>query len=239
MVAEKSDMTFSSGVRSSMNWMSSMNPISSMVSASSSTTCRTSFISMVPRLRWSMSRPGVATSISTPLSSASVCTFMPWPPYMVATRMSVCLPNSRMASVICMASSLVGASTRPCMVRSGFMSWSMETAYAAVLPDPVCAWPTTSLPVSSTGMAASCMGNGSSKPISSIAFSISWLTPSSSNFVILLYSCDDRIPLHAQPSFPKLGNGAGNINACCFLLGDGSQYLLYGELELWVRPGTR
>ena len=76
MVAEKRDMTFSSGARSSMNCMSSMNPMSSMVSASSSTRCLTLLSSMVPRLRWSMSLPGVATSISTPLSKASVCMFI-------------------------------------------------------------------------------------------------------------------------------------------------------------------
>ena len=113
MVAEKSDMVLSSGVRSSMNWMSSMNPMSNMVSASSSTTCRTSFSSTDPRLRWSMSLPGVATSISTPLFKASICTLIAWPPYIVATRMSVYLPNLRSSSVICMASSLVGATTNP------------------------------------------------------------------------------------------------------------------------------
>ena len=112
---------------------------------------------------------------------------------METTRMSVYLPNLRSSSVICMASSLVGARISPWMVRSGFMSCSMDTEYAAVLPDPVWACPTTSLPESSTGMAASCMGNVSSNSISSRAFRISSLIPNSLNFVIFhFFSCDDN-----------------------------------------------
>ena len=46
-------------------------------------------------------------------------------------------------------------------------------AKAAVLPEPVCDWPTTSLPGSSTGMAAAWMGAACSKPSLSMAFSSS------------------------------------------------------------------
>ena len=187
MVAEYSDMTLSSGARSSMNCMSSMNPMSSMVSASSRTMCVTSLRSTVPRFRWSISLPGVATSISTPSSSASICTPIPWPPYMVATLVSRYFENFLISSVICMASSLVGAMISPWMVRLGRISCSIESAKAAVLPEPVWAWPTTSLPVSSTGMTASCIGNASSNPISDIPLIMSSLRPSSLNFVIFSF----------------------------------------------------
>ena len=51
MVAEKSDMVFSSGVCSSIVFMSSMKPMSSMVSASSSTTWDILSSLMEPRSR--------------------------------------------------------------------------------------------------------------------------------------------------------------------------------------------
>ena len=51
MVAENRDIVFSSGVCSSIVFMSSMNPMSSMVSASSRTTCDTPSSLMDPRPR--------------------------------------------------------------------------------------------------------------------------------------------------------------------------------------------
>ena len=54
------------------------------------------------------------------------------------------------------------------------------------MPVPVWACPTTSLPVSRTGIAASCMGNALSKPRSLMASSSSCFIPSSSNCAIFL-----------------------------------------------------
>ena len=168
--------------------MSSMNPMSSIVSASSRTACVTPPSSIEPRFMWSMSLPGVATMTSTPLSSASSCTSMPCPPYIETARTSVYFANLRISSVICTASSLVGATISPCMPPPAFMSWSIDIEYAAVLPVPVCACPTTSLPVSRTGIAASCIGNVLAKPRSRIASSSSCFIPSSSNCAIVLHS---------------------------------------------------
>ena len=72
MVAENSDMVFSSGVCSSIVFMSSMKPMSSMVSASSSTTWVAPSSLTEPRLMWSMSLPGVATITSGFLRMASI-----------------------------------------------------------------------------------------------------------------------------------------------------------------------
>ena len=52
-------------------------------------------------------------------------------------------------------------------------------AKAAVLPEPVCDWPTMSTPESMTGMAAVWMGEASSYPIFSTARSNSGDKPSS------------------------------------------------------------
>ena len=103
-----------------------MNPMSSIVSASSRTTCVTAPRSIEPRFMWSMSLPGVATMTSTPLLSAFSCTSMPCPPYMDAARTSVYFANLRISSVICTASSLVGATISPCMSPPAFMACSID-----------------------------------------------------------------------------------------------------------------
>ena len=103
--------------------------------------------------------------------------------------MPVNLPNFLISSDICMASSRVGASTKPCMPRPCFVFCSIDMPNAAVLPEPVWAWPTTSLPESNTGMVASCMGNVSSKPIFTRAFSMGASTPSASNVAVPFFTC--------------------------------------------------
>src|SRR5215213_5592535 len=71
-----------------------------------------------------------------------------------------------------MASSRVGVSTRACTPLPAGPSLSrMGRAKAAVLPVPVCAWPTTSRPSRSSGMVFCWMGEGVSYPTSAIAFS--------------------------------------------------------------------
>src|SRR5690625_5788298 len=66
-----------------------------------------------------------------------------------------------MASATCMASSRVGASTRPWTSRTdGSTAASSGSPNAAVLPVPVCATPITSRPSSSEGIACSWIGEG-------------------------------------------------------------------------------
>ena len=114
---------------------------------------------------------------------------MSWPPYIETTFMPVNMPNFLISSVICMVSSRVGASTSPCTPPPRLMFCSIDIPNAAVLPEPVCAWPTTSLPESNTGMAASCMGNVSSKPILTRAFNMGASTPNDSNVAVPLFTC--------------------------------------------------
>ena len=61
-----------------------------------------------------------------------------------------------------MQSSRVGVSTIACVSSfSGSMYSSMGSPKAAVFPLPVCAWPITSCPLSSSGMACAWIGVGS------------------------------------------------------------------------------
>ncbi len=92
----------------------------------------------------------------------------PWPPRRRAgtTLRPTPLAYLWIASATCIASSRVGTRTRP-LVRprswpSSAIRWSMGSAKAAVLPVPVAAWPSTSRPESSTGMASRWTGVGSS-----------------------------------------------------------------------------
>ena len=60
--------------------------MSSIRSASSSVRISIAERSTVRRCMWSMSRPGVATTMSAPLLSAWICAPMPTPPKMAVTR---------------------------------------------------------------------------------------------------------------------------------------------------------
>jgi hypothetical protein len=80
MVAENSTVWRSAGVSCRIASMSSAKPMSSISSASSSTTIWTSLSRNVPRLMWSSARPGVATTTSTPRSSARSCRPIGCPP---------------------------------------------------------------------------------------------------------------------------------------------------------------
>src|SRR5699024_5430314 len=75
-----------------------------------------------------------------------------------------------MASATCMASSRVGASTRPWTSRTdGSTAASSGSPNAAVLPVPVCATPITSRPSSNEGIACSWIGEGEVNPSASTA----------------------------------------------------------------------
>ena len=91
-----------------------------------------------------------------------------------------------MSSVICCASSLVGAITKPSTFPlSGSSFSSIGTPKDAVLPVPVLACPMTFFPSSIGGMAFSCIGNISLNPRSSSAFLISGLIVKSLNFIVI------------------------------------------------------
>ncbi|MBV6475514.1 MAG: hypothetical protein MOGDAGHF_01056 [Rhodocyclaceae bacterium] len=79
-VAEKSRLCRSFGSMARMRLMSGMKPMSSMRSASSSTSTSTLLKVTLFCCTWSSRRPGVATTISTPFRSASVCGLMSTPP---------------------------------------------------------------------------------------------------------------------------------------------------------------
>ena len=67
-------------------------PMSSMRSASSSTSVSTADRSSVRCCMWSIRRPGVAMTTSTPRRKALICGPMLTPPKMVVALMCTCLP---------------------------------------------------------------------------------------------------------------------------------------------------
>mmetsp|Transcript_1365 Transcript_1365/g.4362 ORF Transcript_1365/g.4362 Transcript_1365/m.4362 type:complete len:205 (+) Transcript_1365:1184-1798(+) len=126
---------------------SSLKPMLSISSASSSTANCTSDRSKAPSFRWSMMRPGVPTSRSTPSRSALCCGGYGTPPWKRTVR-SWCTPASiSHTSPTCRASSRVGASTtirglRPRGSRApgsfwAARAWIRGSAKARVLPVPV------------------------------------------------------------------------------------------------------
>jgi hypothetical protein len=80
MVAENSTVWRVGGQASRIASMSSAKPMSSISSASSSTTISTASRGRVPRLMWSIARPGVATTTCTPRLSTLSWRTMGWPP---------------------------------------------------------------------------------------------------------------------------------------------------------------
>ena len=80
MVALKSARWAFLGILLRIVSTSSMNPMSSISSASSRTTAWTLSRTIEPRLRWSMSRPGVATMTLAARFKALNCTAMSCPP---------------------------------------------------------------------------------------------------------------------------------------------------------------
>ena len=91
-VAEKSRLCFFCGSTASTFLMSWMKPMSSMRSASSRTKISTCERSSVRWPWWSSSRPGVATRMSTPRRSLSICGCMPTPPNITMLESLACLP---------------------------------------------------------------------------------------------------------------------------------------------------
>ena len=112
-VAERSSVWRLAGTVVMIRFSGGRKPMSSMRSASSSTTISMPDRSMVRRSRWSIRRPGVATTISTPRRRVRTCPMIGSPPTMVIERRRVAWLKSRRDSCTCSASSRVGTSTRP------------------------------------------------------------------------------------------------------------------------------
>ncbi len=149
-------------------------PRSAMWSASSITVISTA--SRVIR-RWrirSSRRPGQATTMSTPACSALTCLFCGTPPKMVVTFRPDASASGCSVAVIWVASSRVGASTRPegrearRVVSASRLTRGMENA--SVLPLPVFPpRPSTSRPARVSGRVEIWIGKGWVMPLSDSA----------------------------------------------------------------------
>ncbi len=167
MVAENNKICFCLGHKLSICFISSINPISSMRSASSSTKISTWLKSTISCLCKSISLPGVATKISTPLVRTSIWGSMDVPPKITVALKLVCLPYALKLFPICKANSLVGLTMSaliflPPLGASCFSNnnCNMGNANAAVFPVPVCAEVITSFFARTNGMVFCCTSVG-------------------------------------------------------------------------------
>ena len=95
-------------VRSKISRTIGMKPMSAIWSASSSTVISTLLKSTDPRSARSIKRPGVATSMCTPRSRASICFAYGIPPAIKRRRSSAASAIGRRVSLTCIANSRVG-----------------------------------------------------------------------------------------------------------------------------------
>src|SRR6476619_7554692 len=70
---------------------------------------------MVPRFTWSISLPGVATTICTPFLNWVICNDMLCPPYTARVLIPTYLENFLISLVTCIANSLVGTNINACI----------------------------------------------------------------------------------------------------------------------------
>ena len=189
MVAEKRTVWRSSGASFKIVSISSRNPMFSISSASSSTIVWRLSKRKVRRRRWSITRPGVPITSCTPPFKERICFPISCPPYTGRILMPcINLLSLRISSATWIASSLVGHRMIACSFRFfGSIFWRSGIPKAAVFPVPVCAWPITSCPAITSGIAFAWIGLGSSNPISVIARRIFGSSPSVSNFMISIY----------------------------------------------------
>ncbi len=164
IVAEKNRVWRIRGMMETMRSTSGMNPMSSIRSASSITSSLQSAIRMRPRSNRSSSRPGVATSTSTPFSSAALCSSMLSPPMSSAWVRLRYFPYFTNCSATCSASSRVGSRMSErgmrALAREPLRMSIIGRVKPAVLPVPVCAQPRTSRPISTMGIACCWIGVG-------------------------------------------------------------------------------
>ena len=97
-----------------------LDPMSSIRSASSMTRYVTRFRFVLPCSKWSIKRPGVAITISTPDCKSRTWRDFGTPPY--TTVFFICdeSPNLSHSSLICTSSSRVGANTNTMCPSPGF-----------------------------------------------------------------------------------------------------------------------
>ena len=167
-VAEKNKFCRRAGSSASTRCSSSEKPRSSSRSASSSTSiCTASSFSALCSSR-SSSLPGVATTASAPPRSPIICGLIETPPNTTAI-FGTCgrrSPRLRSTSPTWAASSRVGTSTRARTRRGAGAGpfccsrCSRGKPKAPVLPEPVWADPTRSLPARMAGMACAWIGVG-------------------------------------------------------------------------------
>mmetsp|Transcript_94536 Transcript_94536/g.273288 ORF Transcript_94536/g.273288 Transcript_94536/m.273288 type:complete len:284 (+) Transcript_94536:1075-1926(+) len=218
IVAENSNFCASGGVLDKMSSTSSEKPIESISSASSSTTKRTHFKSIVPLLMWSNSLPGVATTPSKPARSSSHCGPKAVPPYrQVAVRLWAA-PMKFNSLKICFANSRVGAKARksgfllglPLLNPSATIRSIAGRTKAKVFPQPVFARPTVSLPLNAGPKARCCTSNKVVMPRSLSAFFVGFVKPSTSDkgFAPMCASLSPLFLLVAAAAFCFFGAGS-------------------------------
>ena len=136
-----------------------------------------------------MTRPGVPMMICAPPFKERICFVISCPPYTGRILIPcIYLLNLRISSATWIASSLVGERIMTCVfLLSGSTFSSIGIPNAAVFPLPVCAWPITSLPLNTTGIACAWIGDASSNPISLIPRRICGLNSNSSNLNVSIY----------------------------------------------------
>lgn len=157
--------------------ISSSKPISRMRSASSMMSDLRFLKTKGVFCRWSSRRPGVAMMRLTPLASLSASARRFAPPMTMPYVWLWCLSRSRATLKICSASSRVGLTTMTPVPLRGLKRSECSISMAgirnaSVLPLPVLAAPSTSLPVSSGGIPRFWISVMVVKPISSIAFRV-------------------------------------------------------------------
>ena len=156
MVALNSAVWRLFGVMVRIRSTSSRKPRSSISSASSRTTKRQ--LCRISEARWmrSSTRPTVPTTICPPSRSWACWERIGAPPKTATTSTPLRWAYARSACVTWMHSSRVGVSTSPWTSGSEGSTCSIiGRPKAAVLPEPVWAWPIMSRPSMSTGMACS------------------------------------------------------------------------------------
>mmetsp|Transcript_65645 Transcript_65645/g.161624 ORF Transcript_65645/g.161624 Transcript_65645/m.161624 type:complete len:204 (-) Transcript_65645:93-704(-) len=153
-----------------MERMSFSKPRSSMRSASSSTRYDTLDTLQTFSCIRSSRRPGVATSTCTPFLSAARCSCLGTPPNTHTVETPMGCPAFSSTVALCIASSLVGATTSMTGVLlfvspSLLMCVNPGSPNARVFPDPVSAMPTRSLPLRQTGQHCAWMAVGLANPL--------------------------------------------------------------------------
>ncbi|PQM48477.1 hypothetical protein C1Y40_01305 [Mycobacterium talmoniae] len=164
-------------------------------------------------------RPGQATTRSMPALSAATCRVSDTPPKIVVTVNPRERASGSRVAVIWVASSRVGANTRP-VGRLGrrVVSASRVTSgseNASVLPLPVLPRPSTSRPARLSGRVATWMGNGLVMPRSASTRTSGPGTPrSAKDEVVVMWGMPFRHRLPASPRRRRLADEGTRWRDC-------------------------